>query len=153
MIMTRFNKILVPIDYSTHSEEAIRTAVDLAKRYSAPITLVNVYEPIDRLMPEAYWFLTPDQEARVLAAFKERLEKTEKQLHDMGAKDVASQLLEGPIAPKIVDYARDRGFDLIVMGTHGRTGVKHFVLGSVAERVLRIAPCAVLVVKAPEASA
>jgi nucleotide-binding universal stress UspA family protein len=151
--MTRFNKILVPIDYSTHSDEALRTAVDLAKRYSAPITIVNVYEPIDRMVPEAYWVLTPEQEQRVLAAFKDRLEKTEKQLRDMGATNVESRLLEGAIALQIVSYAKDRGVDLIVMGTHGRTGVKHLLLGSVAERVLRTAPCAVLVVKAAERAA
>jgi nucleotide-binding universal stress UspA family protein len=147
--MTRFSKILVPIDYSPHSDEAIRTAVDLSKRYAAAITLLNVYEPIDRLMPEAYWVITPEQEQRVLAAFKERLDKIEKQVRDQGASSVSSQLLEGEPAVRIVSYARDNGHDLIVMGTHGRRGVKHMLLGSVAERVLRAAPGAVLVVKAP----
>lgn len=147
--MTDFNKILVPIDYSTHSEEAVRTAIDLAKRFSAAITLVNVYEPIDRMVPEAYWVITPEQERRVLAAFEERLGKAEKQTRDLGASSVATQLLEGEPALRIVDYARANAFDLIVMGTHGRTGFKHLLLGSVAERVLRTAPCAVLVVKAP----
>jgi nucleotide-binding universal stress UspA family protein len=146
--MSDFHKILVPIDYSAHSEEAIRTAVDLAKRYSASVTLINVYEPIDRLMPEAYWLLTPEQEKRVLAAFEERLGKAEKQVRDLGAREVATQLLEGEPGPRIVDYARDGEFDLIVMGTHGRRGFKHLLLGSVAERVLRTAPCAVLVVRA-----
>lgn len=147
--MASFNKVLVPIDYSTHSEEAVRTAVDVAKRYSASITLVNVYEPIDRMVPEAYWVITPEQERRVLAAFEERLGKAEKQMRDLGASSVATQLLQGEPAVRIVDYARDNVFDLIVMGTHGRTGLKHLLLGSVAERVLRTASCAVLVVKAP----
>jgi nucleotide-binding universal stress UspA family protein len=146
--MANFNKILVPIDYSTHAEEAVRTAVELAKRYSASITLVNVYEPIDRLVPEAYWVITPEQERRVLAAFEERLGKSEKQVRDLGVSSVSTQLLEGEPALRIVDYARDNAFDLIVMGTHGRRGVKHLLLGSVAERVLRTASCAVLVVKA-----
>lgn len=150
--MTRFNKILVPIDYSPHSDEAIRTAVDLARRYPAAITLVNVYEPVDRLMPEAYWVITPEQEQRVLAAFKERLEKTEKQVRDQGVSDVSTQLLEGDPSLRIVSYAREHGYDLIVMGTHGRRGVKHLLLGSVAERVLRAAPGAVLVVKAAAAN-
>ncbi len=146
--MTRFNKILVPTDYSAHSDEAIRTAVELASRNSASITVVNVYEPIDRLMPEAYWVVTPEQEKRVLASFQERLDKLEKQLRDRGTTEVTTQLLEGEPALRILSYARDNHFDLIVMGTHGRRGVKHLLLGSVAERVLRSAPCAVLVVKA-----
>jgi nucleotide-binding universal stress UspA family protein len=56
------------------------------------------------------------------------------------------------VAWEIVDYARREGFDLIVMGTHGRTGLKHVVMGSVAERVLRAAPCPVLVVKGKESA-
>jgi universal stress protein A len=150
--MTRFNKILVPIDYSPCSNEATRTAVDLAGRYSATITLVNVYEPIDRMMPEAYWVITPEQEQRVLAGFREQLDKAEKQVRDRGPVNVTTRLLEGEPAQRIVDYARENDCDLIVMGTHGRKGVKHLLLGSVAERVLRTAPCAVLVVKAAPAS-
>lgn len=148
--MTHFSKILVPIDYSAYSDEAVRTAVDLAGRFSASITLVNVYEPIDRLAPEAYWVITPEQEQRVLAAFKERLTKAEQQVRDLGAAKVDSQLLEGEAALRIANYARDNGHDLIVMGTHGRRGFKHLLLGSVAERVLRTATCAVLVVRAAE---
>jgi universal stress protein A len=146
--MNRFSKILVPIDYSAHSEEAMRNAVDVARRFSASITLVNVYEPIDRLAPEAYWVISPEQEKHLLAAFKERLIKAEQQVRDLGATTVDSQLLEGEAAQRIVSYASDNGHDLIVMGTHGRRGVKHLLLGSVAERVLRTSPCTVLVVKA-----
>lgn len=150
--MTRFNKILVPLDYSTHSDEALRTAVDLASHYGASITLTNVYEPVDRLLPEAAWVLTPEQQTRVLSAFTDRLERSEKQARDLGATRVDSRLLEGEPALRIVGCASEGSFDLIVMGTHGRKGVRHMLLGSVAERVLRAASCAVLVVKAADGS-
>src|SRR5688572_11272794 len=114
--MTRFNKILVPLDYSAHSDEAMRTAVDLASHYGASITLVNVYEPIDRMLPEVAWVLTPEQQSRLLTALTERLERSKKQARDLGATGVDSQLLEGEPAPRIVNYASEGGFDLIVMG-------------------------------------
>jgi nucleotide-binding universal stress UspA family protein len=63
---------------------------------------------------------------------------------------VGSVLLGAPVAPAIVGFARDTGTDLIVMGSHGRTGFRRLVLGSVAEEVTRAAPCPVLVVPAPE---
>jgi nucleotide-binding universal stress UspA family protein len=62
----------------------------------------------------------------------------------------AAAVVSGLPAPAIVDHARAGGFDLLVMGTHGRTGLSHLVVGSVAERVLRSAPCPVLTVKAGE---
>lgn len=151
--MTGFHKILVPIDFSAHSDEAMRIAVDLAKRYSAAITLVNVYQPIDLTLPEGAWIITPDQERVILAAFKERLGRAEKQLADLGAAGIESHVLQGVIAPEIVGYARENQIALIVMGTQGRTGLRHFLLGSVAEHVLRTAPCPVLVVKAVENAA
>jgi nucleotide-binding universal stress UspA family protein len=68
----------------------------------------------------------------------------------MGAQSVAHEVLTGPAASEIVEFARARGMDLIVMGTHGRRGLSHLLMGSVAERVLRTAPCPVLTVKVEE---
>jgi nucleotide-binding universal stress UspA family protein len=62
-------------------------------------------------------------------------------------------LLHGPAAIELVEFARTGNFDLIVMGTHGRTGIRHVLMGSVAERVLRTAPCPVLTVKSAAANA
>jgi nucleotide-binding universal stress UspA family protein len=145
--MSHFKNILVPLDFSHNSEEAMRTAVELAKRYSASLTVVTVYEPLSWQVPEGTWAMTPEQERRLLAAYETRLAEAEKQVRDLGLNDVQTKLLEGAIAPEILEYARAQGCDLIVMGTHGRKGVSHFMLGSVAERVLRRAPCAVLVVR------
>ena len=145
--MSPFRKILVPLDFSSQSEAALRTAADLAQRYSASLTIVTVYEPLAWQVPEGTWAMTPEQERRLIAAYETRLAEAEKLLHDLGVNCVETKLLEGAIALEIVEHARAQGCDLIVMSTHGRKGVSHFLLGSVAERVLRTAPCAVLVVR------
>lgn len=145
--MSHFKKLLVPLDFSSNSEEALRTASKLARLYSASLTIVTVYEPLAWQVPEGTWAMTPDQERRLLAAYEARLAEAEKQVRDLGLNDVQTKLLQGAIAPEILEHARAQGCDLIVMGTHGRKGVSHFLLGSIAERVLRMAPCDVLVVR------
>jgi nucleotide-binding universal stress UspA family protein len=145
--MSNFNNILVPLDFSAQSEEALRTGVELARRYAAALTVVTVYEPLAWQVPEGTWSMTPEQERRLLAAYDTKLAEAEKEVRDLGISSVQTKLLQGAIAPEIVEHARANGCDLIVMGTHGRRGVSRALLGSVAERVLRSAPCAVLVVR------
>lgn len=150
--MSQFKKILVPIDFSAQSEEAMRTAAELARCYGASLTVVTVYEPLAWQVPEGAWAMTPEQERRLFAAYETKLAEAEKMLRDLGLGDIETRLLQGAIALEIVEHARARGCDLIVMGTHGRKGVSRALLGSVAERVLRTAPCAVLVVRAAAAA-
>lgn len=151
--MKPFKKILVPVDFSTHSEEAMRAAADLAKRYAGTVTLAYVYEPMQYALPEGYILYTPDQVSKMTSAFKERLDRAEQAMKELGAPTVEARLLEGIVAHELAELARNEAFDLIVMGTHGRTGVKRALMGSVADRVLRSAPCPVLVVKAPDTHA
>jgi universal stress protein A len=151
--MKAFEKLLVPVDFSLHAEEAMRTAADLSSRYGASITLAYVYEPMQYVLPEGFLVYTPDQVNMLTAGFRERLARSEQHLVELGAASVQTELLQGPVAREIVDYATSGGFDLIVMGTHGRTGLKHMMMGSVAEKVLRLAPCPVLVVKLPPGAA
>lgn len=147
--MKAYEKILVPVDFALHSAEAIRRAVDLAQHYSASLTLIYVYEPLDYALPEGYALYTPEQTGRLMNDFKERLLKLQREAEALGVS-VESHVLNGAAALEIVDFAREHGFDLIVMGTHGRTGLSHLLMGSVAERVLRTAHCPVLTVKASE---
>ena len=148
--MKAYEKILVPVDFALHSAEAIRRAVDLAQHYSASLTLIYVYEPLDYALPEGYALYTPEQTGQLMDDFKERLLQAQRDVEAMGVSSVESHVLNGAAALEIVDFARERGFDLIVMGTHGRTGLSHLLMGSVAERVLRTAHCPVLTVKARE---
>ena len=150
--MKAFEKLLVPVDFSAHAEEAMRTAADLSRRYSASITIAYVYEPMQYVLPEGFLVYTPEQVNVLTTGFRERLARAERHLVELGAANVHTELLQGAVAREIVDYAKSGGFDLIVMGTHGRTGLRHVMMGSVAEKVLRLAPCPVLVVKLPPAS-
>jgi nucleotide-binding universal stress UspA family protein len=139
------------VDFSVHSAPAIEAAVDLSRRYDGLMTLVHVYDPVAYALPEGYVLFTPSQFERLISALEQQLEATKKTAVELGALRVDTRLLQGFPAGEITDYAARTGSDLIVMGTHGRGAFKHLLLGSVAERVVRTAPCPVLTVKAPPA--
>ena len=144
------SRILVPVDFSAHSESALRYAIALASRVDATLHVLHVVEdPIatgawggETVIPnltELRQELLDDAERR-LAAYRE--EATRAQV------PVVTVARMGLTSHTIVDYAKAINIDLIVMGTHGRTGMAHLFMGSVAERVLRHAPCPVLTVRA-----
>jgi nucleotide-binding universal stress UspA family protein len=148
--VTPFKKILVPVDFSAHSKEAIKVAVDLSKRYDAELTLLHVYEPVALALPEGYVPYDPEQLTQILAAFHRQLLDAKQDALALGVRSVDIQQMQGVVESEIVDYATLGKFDLLVMGTHGRRGLQHMLLGSVTERVLRRAPCPVLTVRVPE---
>jgi nucleotide-binding universal stress UspA family protein len=150
--MIPFKKILVPTDFSKHSDEAVRTAADLSRRYEASVTLAYIFEPVTYALPEGHIMQSPPQLEEIHAVFEQRLVRAKTEAEATGALNVDAKLLTGPVATEITDFAEQGHFDLIVMGTHGRTGLRHLVLGSVAEKVVRTAPCAVLTVRAREPS-
>jgi universal stress protein A len=148
--MTPFKKILVPTDFSKHSAEAVATAADLSRRFEAPVTLAYVFEPVTYALPEGHVMQSPPLVEEMHTVFEERLRQAKTEAVAAGALNVETKLLTGPVAPEITDFAGRENFDLIIMGTHGRTGLRHLVLGSVAEKVVRTAPCAVLTVRVRE---
>lgn len=145
--MSNFERILVPIDFSAHSNEATRVAADLAKRFGASLTLVHVYDPLAHALPDGFALVPPLEVERLLEAFRAQIGDFQRLALDVGAPRVETKLLQGAVAAQIVEFAERGEFDLIVMGTHGRTGMQHLVMGSIAERVARLAPCPVLTVK------
>ena len=148
--MPTFTKILVPVDFSSHSQNAVRVAADLAKRCDASLTLVHVYQTVSFALPDAIAFYTPTQLAEILSELDALLRAAKRDAELTGVSRVETALLQGAVATEIVEYAQKEGCDLIVMGTHGRTGVSHAIMGSVAERVVRVAPCPVLTLRAQE---
>jgi len=146
----KIKTILVAIDFSEHAEQAFAAACDLAKRFQASLHLVHAFEIITPLVTP-YQVSIPDTyltESRNVALrhLTDRVDKARAE-----GIDATSHLTESPAAPAIARTAEEIDADLIVMGTRGMTGLKHFVLGSVAERTLRLAPCSVLTVKSPDA--
>jgi nucleotide-binding universal stress UspA family protein len=146
--MTTVSKILVPLDFLPHSAEAVRRAMDLASRYSAEVVLVHVYQPAEYPMLPGDIVYDEHQAERVGAEARARIEAVRREVDPTGRR-VSTRVVQGAPARTIVDLASDESFDLIVMGTHGRTGMGRIVLGSIAEEVVRRAPCAVLTVKSP----
>jgi nucleotide-binding universal stress UspA family protein len=144
------NRILVPTDFSETADAALVYAKDLATRLGASLHLVHVYtDPYAAAAsaPEVYASVPPELRQRALEEARERLlerlDASEEQRF-RGSRGI----VRGLIAHQIVDYAASQDIDLIVMGTHGRRGVAHILLGSVAEHVVRTASCPVLTVRA-----
>lgn len=141
------HKILVPVDFSEHSQRALDEAVGLAKKFGAELHLVHCYQvypaggvaPYDVVLPESVE-RTIQEAARALLA--EWAEKAAGQ----GVR-VQRHLSASAPSSGIADLAEALGVDLIVIGTRGLSGLKHVLLGSVAERTIRSAPCPVLTVK------
>jgi nucleotide-binding universal stress UspA family protein len=148
--MRPFKKILVPTDFSEHANFATHTAIDLAQHYGASVSLIHVLRPLYDALPAGFVPYTPPAIAEILAALNDELAALAKPLSELGAGQVGHQVLSGDPRYEIVEHARQGGYDLIVMGTHGRSGIAHVILGSVAERVVRGAHCPVLIVRSAE---
>ena len=141
-----FRRILVPTDFSGPSDAALDCARTLTERFGGSIHLLHVLEerPVEEPFgSEVFVSELPEVRAARLREAQERLS------HRVSARDremkcVTTEVIFGTTARTIVDYAADNGFDLIVMGTHGRTGIAHLLMGSVAERVVRTATCPVI---------
>jgi nucleotide-binding universal stress UspA family protein len=146
---TPIRRILVAHDFSETAESALQLALDLAEKIGARVTIVHAYEAVYGF-PESV-----ELKADILAA----VEKTaSKSLGDLTARtqrsgvEIQSLLRHGAAWSEINAAAKDVGADLIVIGTHGRRGIARALLGSVAEKVVRTAPCPVLTVHGPEAA-
>jgi nucleotide-binding universal stress UspA family protein len=143
--------ILLATDFSEASRTAIQRAAEMARQSDAKLTVLHVHghppEPPEANVPAERIVFSADLDADAHAALEE-LKRT--LLADVEWTSVAT-VEHGRSAQAICDYAREHGVDLIIMGSHGRTGLAHLLLGSVAEKVVKHAPCAVMVV--PNAAA
>jgi nucleotide-binding universal stress UspA family protein len=142
--MKTFSKILVPHDFSDYAKHAVDVAADVARRYEANLTLIHVHQPMLLSVPESYLLYESSKLPLLLEALAKQLEQARQQALALGVLQVDSQILQGAPVSEITRFAREGGYSLIVMGTHGRTGVAHALIGSVTERVVRNAPCPVL---------
>ncbi len=145
--MLTFKKILVPVDFSDCSNDAVRHARELAARFDSELHLLHVVEswpPAGSVTSEAY----PMYHDYVV----QLNDHATKQLAEVAANIAGSipvqhVIRSGHIQQEIIKYITDEKIDLAVIGTHGRTGLSHWLMGSVAEKVVRLAPCPVLVVR------
>ena len=139
----QFEHVVVGVDFSEASREALRTAARLGQR----LTLVHVWHA-----QHPYFASSGDELRAAVEANEASMRELEKEARDLGASQIAHMFLAGNAADEIVELAhKDATIDLVVVGTHGRTGLAHVLLGSVAEKIVRRAPCPVLAVPASTA--
>ena len=142
--MEEFKKILFPTDFSESAENASHYAISLAQKYGGKIYAVHVIEPFT---------YTVDFGIDYSAQYKEMETSAKKLLNEIVASlkkskiDVEGVLLSGEPFVEIIKYAKKKQVNLIIMATHGRTGIEHMLMGSVAEKVVRKSPCPVLSIK------
>ena len=143
-----WKRICCPIDFSDASRAALEVAADLARRTGAELVLLHAYPIPGYTFPDGSVVASPkmmqdlaDQAEKHLGEWRADAEKL------VGAPRVAMDKAVGEPAAEIVSFAEEKGIDLLVLGTHGRTGLEHALMGSVAERVVRRARCPVLTVR------
>ena len=149
-----FTKILAATDFSDDSKYALEYAEELARRFSAEILVMHVDQPLAPVMVSE---LSPGldvgamnriaEEQRLLA--QRELDRITARLRDAGLKPRGLLKVGAPFL-EIINAAHSEGVDLIVLGTHGRSGLAHVLMGSVAERVVRKAHCPVLTIRHPD---
>ncbi|MBA4313004.1 MAG: universal stress protein [Chlorobiaceae bacterium] len=143
-------KILVPIDFSEHSKNALQYAITFAKQYNAELLIVYVVEPT--IYPADFSF----GQVAIPSMEKELRERGETELKQLVEKMIAGKLSTktfvrtGKPFLEIINVAVEEEVDLIIIATHGHTGVEHILFGGTAEKVVRKAPCPVLVVRPVE---
>jgi nucleotide-binding universal stress UspA family protein len=149
-----FKRILVAIDGSEHADHALTHALDFAEKYDAKIELVTIIppmpataypseivSPITETVVDSYYKEMKASHEKIMSEALKKIEKTKPNLK------VSTKILEGRPAEKILEIAKEKNSDLIVMGSRGLGGIKEFLLGSVSDRVADEAKCPILIVK------
>ena len=141
----RAKTVVVPVDFSADSERAVRTAAEIVES-PADLHLVHVLFPLEAAGPGMVWGELTDEKRKL--AVKDEFDKL---LRTHAVSGAHAEVVFGDAGLEIADYASRVGADLIVVPSHGYHGLKRFVLGSVAERIIRHAACNVLVLRRSDA--
>ncbi|MBN2562427.1 MAG: universal stress protein [Phycisphaerae bacterium] len=150
--MIKLQRILFPFDFSELSLHGLRYARSFAEAYKAELHVLHVVDEASQ-----YWMAMgpnsvpagPPPDELLAISTREMEQFAQEHLADVNFKVVTDVHMGRPFM-EIIRYAREKDIDLIVLGTHGRSGLKHALMGSVAERVVRKAPCPVLTIRHPE---
>lgn len=146
--MAAFQKILVPVDFSETSNFALDYAIEMAKKLGASVTVMHTFELPIYSFPDGALVASAEVASSIVNGSTQGLAATVAERKRSGVP-LESALRQGRADQEIVAFAKVCGADIIVMGTHGRHGLTRALLGSVAEKVVRTAPCPVLTVRGP----
>jgi nucleotide-binding universal stress UspA family protein len=154
--MLTFRRILVPVDFSPCSKAALQYAAQLAERFDAAVEVLHVWEPPMYLglgPGEVFLQVTTDQgqplSEVVRTRARQELDQFIAEIQSRSSANVSGRLEVGNTSDTILEIAKANQCDLIVMGTHGRRGFSRVLMGSIAERVVRHAPCPVITFRLP----
>lgn len=145
-----FKKILLPVDFSDCSRAALRHATFIGDEFGSEIHVLHVWDIPGHLRPDlTVWTgdISASLHEHARQEAEQALEDFAKDTGVAGRRGLTLETASGPPASTVVAKAEEGAYDLIVMGTHGRTGLSHLVLGSIAEHVVRHAQCPVLTVR------
>jgi universal stress protein A len=137
----RIKEILVPVDFSEHSREAMRYALAFAERFQARVALVHI---VEQLVYPGDWVFAPVPGPAYVTERTDDLVARLRQFAGAAGKEIVPVVRIGRAWQQVVEVAAQRKSDLIITATHGHTGLKHVLLGSVAEKIVRHAHCPVL---------
>ena len=144
--MREIKKILLPIDFSGASIKILQYAIFLAEKYNAKIFIVSVVEYPYTLSGLPSSKLGSEYEEQMIRIAEKKMASFIEENRDLMPVFLESSILSGHPAEKIISYAEMESFDLIIIGTHGHKGLEKMLLGSVAEKVIKLAPCPVLTI-------
>lgn len=141
-----FKKILCPVDFSQFTQDVVNYALDLAKKYGAELHIMHVVPNMTYFTPYES-FLTPENLVAIEKNIQDEVERNFTKLLKEDKVPTKRVIKTGVPFVEIIDYARSESVDLIVMGTHGHTGLEHILIGNVAEKVVRKSPCPVMTIR------
>ncbi len=141
-----FKKILCPVDFSQFTQDVVNYALDLAKKYGAELHIMHVVPNMTYFTPYES-FLTPENLVAIEKNIQDEVERNFTKLLKEDKVPTKRVIKTGVPFVEIIDYARSESIDLIVMGTHGHTGLEHILIGNVAEKVVRKSPCPVMTIR------
>jgi len=147
MARVEWKRILCPVDFSDTSRAALETAVELATTFGAELLLVHAYPIPGYTFPDGSAVASARMLQDLADEAARHLEEWKGLAREAGAQRVEVERAVGDPAGEIVRIAKEHECDLVVMGTHGRTGIEHALMGSIAERVVRKAACPVLTIR------
>jgi len=144
-----WKRICCPIDFSDASRAAMEVACDLARRNGGTLHLLHAYPIPGYTFPDGSVVASPRMMQELAEGAQRHLEEWRDEAVKLGAPRVEVATEVGEPAHEILSFAAEQGVDLLVLGTHGRSGLEHALMGSIAERVVRKARCPVLTVRPP----
>ena len=151
--MLPFKRILCPTDFSEPSFEALKAANELAMHFKSNLYVIHVVPPIPVMPPLDYVSVMYAETKEKAEVYKmELVKQSEEALKEVLMEKTGDRvglypiITHGPVDEEIITLIKEKEIDLVVMGTHGQTGVSHFVFGSIAEKVVRRASCPVMVI-------